>query len=424
MTSALVIAAADAPALETDLKALGVAIAGTSQAANLVRDAAQSGADAIVAWDTYPAAGLLAALDGLQQHAAMPVLLFTSDTSGATLSQALRCGVNAYVVNGYAPQRLRGLLQLAKARFDREAGWRSAHDDLAQRFEERKLVDRAKGILMRSRQIPEDEAFKMLRTAAMQEHLRLGLVSRKVIDAAREAQALNRCGQLRMLSQRIVKLYALQCAGARPGDAPVQQQASSERVAANLEHLAGSLPGDDLSDLLAGVVKAWHGLGADIAGPPRIERLAAVDGGAELLLQAADRLAMALQMSSRLAALGVVNLAGRQRMLSQRLAKQALIGTLLTGEPAQAAAAAAVQTVAEFESALRSLSQTALSSVAIRTDLELAAQQWQALLGGLRDAASDSGRLVIGTASEALLQLFERLTQAYEQGVQQLFEPR
>lgn len=107
MTSALVIAAPGAPALEADLNAVGIVTAAQTQPDDLIRSAARCGADLLVAWDPYPAQQLLPALAALQDHVALPVLLFTSDTDAATLSAALRAGVHAYVVNGYAPARLR-----------------------------------------------------------------------------------------------------------------------------------------------------------------------------------------------------------------------------------------------------------------------------------------------------------------------------
>jgi hypothetical protein len=76
---------------------------------------------------------------------------------------------------------------------------------LRTRMDERKWVDRAKGLLMSARGIGEDEAFGLLRGAAMHANLRLGEVSRSVIEAAQWADAINRAGQLRMLSQRLVR---------------------------------------------------------------------------------------------------------------------------------------------------------------------------------------------------------------------------
>src|SRR6185369_6331900 len=113
-----------------------------------------------------------------------------------------------------APNRLRALVHLALARFAHERQLRDALADVTSRFEERKLVDRAKGILMRARQVSEDEAFKVLRMASMHSNQRVGQVSQQVIAAAGIAESVNRAGQLRMLSQRVVKLYALRVADA------------------------------------------------------------------------------------------------------------------------------------------------------------------------------------------------------------------
>ena len=81
------------------------------------------------------------------------------------------------------------------------------------RFEERKSVDRAKGILMQARQVSDDDAFALLRSAAMRSKQRLGQLSQQIIQSAQSADALNRAGQLRMLSQRLVKLQLLRNAG-------------------------------------------------------------------------------------------------------------------------------------------------------------------------------------------------------------------
>lgn len=428
MTSVLLIAPPDAPDIAADLEALGIAIAGRSETRNLLRDALHAGVDLIVAWDAYPATGLLAALDTLQQHAALPVLLFTSDSDADTLAAALSAGVHAYVVNGYAPARLRGLLQLARARHEREALSRREHAALAERFEERKLVDRAKGILMRARQVDEDAAFRTLRAASMQEQQRVGQVARRIIDAARDAEAVNRAGQLRMLSQRLVKLYALACVDCDPGSdagvaAAAELAAGVRQVTDNFERLGQTLSRPTFGDLLDAALQAWNSLQAGLRRVPERVRLGEVDGAAERLLESAERLTHALEVASPLAALEVVNRAGRQRMLSQRLAKQALLAAL--GEETLAAQAAtdAVQTIASFEATLRHLSAAPLGSPELRAGLDRAADEWQHMLAGVRTAADADGRRALAQASDALLARFEALTAEYGRIAQQLFEP-
>src|SRR5205085_5482052 len=105
-------------------------------------------------------------------------------------ARGLDAGIDVYVVNGYAPQRLRPLIHLAKVRFAHEQRLRAELAEATHRYEERKLVDRAKGILMRARQLSEDDAFRLLRTASMQSNQRVGQVSQQLIAAASGAEAV------------------------------------------------------------------------------------------------------------------------------------------------------------------------------------------------------------------------------------------
>ena len=130
------------------------------------------------------------------------------------------------------------------------------------------------------------------------------------------------------------------------------------------------------------------------------------------MLQQADRLTAQLENAGLAAPLRVINLSGRQRMLSQRLAKLALLGWLLSAEAAGAARADAARTEAAFTTALAELEAIPLSSREIRADLGDARQQWQRMLHAVRAADSDAGIDELRSSSEALLELFERLTQA------------
>lgn len=421
--SVLLIAPADAPDLEADLLSLGVRVAARCGAADLLREALRLPSELIVvAWDAYPATGLLAALQSLQEHASRPVLLFTSDADADTLDEALRAGVHAYVVNGYAPARLRTLLQLARARHAHDAGRRRAYAELEARFEERKLVDRAKGILMRSRQVDEDEAFRLLRGAAMQEQQRVGQLAHRVIEAARDADAVNRAGQLRMLSQRLVKLQAMRTASAAAPETEQQLADGIAQVSGTLDHLGRALSRATFGDLVEGAVQAWKAMQPDLGRvAPIPAELVRLDASAERMLARADALTLALEVASPLATLGIVNRAGRQRMLSQRLAKQALIAALCDGEAAQRAAADAVRTVKEFEVTLDELRNAPLSSPATRVDLDAAASDWRRMLDGMRQSGDAAGRRLLVEASDALLERFERLTAEFGMLAQQLF---
>jgi hypothetical protein len=107
-------------------------------------------------------------------------------------------------------------------------------------------------------------------------------------------------------------------------------------------------------------------------------------------------------------------------MLSQRLAKQALLGVLLTDGDAERAQQAAHETMDAFEVALARLRAAPLSSEEIRAALDASTQAWHQLLSGAAQAGSEGGRAVLASASEGLLELFETLTDRYEHSLQVL----
>ncbi|MDJ0790153.1 MAG: ANTAR domain-containing protein [Myxococcota bacterium] len=120
-------------------------------------------------------------LDETQPH---PIVLFADESDEDSIRRAMRAGVAAYVVKGAQADRVRPVLEVAMARFREH---RALVDELAQvksTLKERKLVDRAKGILMEKRQLSEPDAYALLRKMAMDKSLRLADVARRVIDMA------------------------------------------------------------------------------------------------------------------------------------------------------------------------------------------------------------------------------------------------
>jgi two-component system, response regulator PdtaR len=421
--SALVVSSdpAGAAALSADLSGVGIHTLGAVGCDALVREAVRQAPDVVVCWEPTPADALFRAIETLAATTPQPVVLFTLDADVARIERALRAGIHEVVVNGHAAARLRSVLQTAIARFRHERELRDALADLTHRYEERKLVDRAKGLLMRVREVPEDEAFRLLRTAAMQHNLRLGQVAQQVIDGARSAESLNRAGQLRMLSQRIVKLQALQaCGDGDAADASRRLASSIERVEQTLALLERQLSGATFGDLLAAVAGPWRELKPLLQAGAAREALAGIDALAERLLAAAERLTAALEAAGGKPTLAVINLCGRQRMLSQRLAKQALLGALLGGEAAAQAQAAARETMEAFEAAMKRLREAPLSSDEIRAALDASTEAWHELLSGAAQAAGTAGREALARSSEALLELFETLTERYERSMQVL----
>jgi len=113
-----------------------------------------------------------------------PIVMFVDETDSESIRSAVRAGVAAYVVKGAAPERIRPVLEVACARFEHlqalEGELARAQSTLA----DRKLIERAKGILMEKRGLSEELAFQMLRNMAMKRGMRLADVARHVLAAA------------------------------------------------------------------------------------------------------------------------------------------------------------------------------------------------------------------------------------------------
>jgi response regulator NasT len=125
--------------------------------------------------------------DALQEFARLhertpcPIVVFTRDESPDAIWAAVAAGVSCYVVEGFAPGRIGPLVQVALARYAKECNIQAERDEAQAKLAERKLIERAKGILMRKRGIGEDEAYHMMRRLAMDQSLRLREVAERVI---------------------------------------------------------------------------------------------------------------------------------------------------------------------------------------------------------------------------------------------------
>lgn len=407
--------------LLSDLEAAGIQVLSViDERGNLVREVARHAPDLVICDDPLPDEALFKATQSIAEISPRPVLVFTTDSDAGHIARAVESGIHAYVVNGYGAHRLRALIHLAQARFRREQAQRDALQDLSSRFEERRLVDRAKGILMSARQVSDDDAFQILRTVSMHSNQRLGQVSQHIIHSARFAESVNRAGQLRMLSQRLIKLYLLRLAGVQAPASAERFQESMQRIDTNLALLGKNISKATFGDLLGQVVLTWTRLKNALQGEPEAAQMARIDDLAELLLLEAERLTGSLEHAGSVAPLHVLNMAGRQRMLSQRFAKYALLGVLGEAAYTPRCEAGMAESRAGFEQGLRYLNDIPLTTPDIRGALDSASLGWQQMLAGADAARSPAGQERLADASESLLEVFERLSAYYERSMQML----
>jgi len=156
----------------------------SSTAAALLDRVAAVAPDVIIIGIDSPTRDTLEQLSFVTRDRPRPIVLFTADRASETIQASLRAGVSAYIVAGMQPDRLKPILDVAVARFEQEQALRHELKDANDKLAERKLVERAKGLLMRDKGVAEDVAFRMMRKLAMDRNRRLADVAQQIIDIA------------------------------------------------------------------------------------------------------------------------------------------------------------------------------------------------------------------------------------------------
>ena len=116
------------------------------------------------------------------RDAPQPIVMFTNDSDTTHVKDAVAAGVSAYIVAGLAPQRIRPILDVAMARFQHEQALRAELADAKTELQDRKTIDRAKGVLMQRQGLSEQAAYEKLRKTAMDKGLKLGEVARRMLE--------------------------------------------------------------------------------------------------------------------------------------------------------------------------------------------------------------------------------------------------
>jgi two-component system, response regulator / RNA-binding antiterminator len=141
--------------------------------------------DVVIVDTDSPSRDTLENLCMVTESCPRPIVMFAHDAERSSIRKAVQAGVNAYVVDGLAPERISPIVETAMARFE---AFQAVKDELAQtrtKLSERKLIERAKGILMKEKSLSEDEAYRMLRKLAMDKNLPLGELAGQVVTVAK-----------------------------------------------------------------------------------------------------------------------------------------------------------------------------------------------------------------------------------------------
>ena len=138
--------------------------------------------DIILIQTDSPSRDTLEHLAVANQELPRPVVMFASKGDGPVVRRAMQAGVSAYIVDGLSTRRLKPVIEVAIARFEEYQELRRERDEVTRKLADRKVIERAKGVLMKARGYDEDAAYSALRKLAMDRGTSLIKVSAQVID--------------------------------------------------------------------------------------------------------------------------------------------------------------------------------------------------------------------------------------------------
>jgi response regulator NasT len=113
-----------------------------------------------------------------------PVAMFVDQADSASIQASVDAGVSAYIVDGLKKERIKSILDLCISRFNAFSRLQSELEQTRSALEERKVIDRAKGILMKAKNLSEEQAYALLRKTAMNENRKIAEIAQSVVTAA------------------------------------------------------------------------------------------------------------------------------------------------------------------------------------------------------------------------------------------------
>lgn len=119
-----------------------------------------------------------------QHRQAVPVIMFAEDQSTDTINKVIKAGVSAYIVDGFEAKRIKAIVDIAIARFKEQQALKQELEKTKNRLEERKDIDKAKALLIKTQGYSEEQAYHALRKLAMERSLTIGEMAKNVLAMA------------------------------------------------------------------------------------------------------------------------------------------------------------------------------------------------------------------------------------------------
>jgi response regulator NasT len=150
----------------------------------LARRIAEINPDVIVIDLENPNRDMLESFFQISRAVQRPIAMFVDRSDEASIEAAVEAGVSAYIVDGLKQERVRPILKMAISRFNAFARLSRELEETRGELENRKVIDRAKGLLMRSRGLSEEAAYELLRKTAMNQNRKIVEIAQSLITAA------------------------------------------------------------------------------------------------------------------------------------------------------------------------------------------------------------------------------------------------
>jgi two-component system, response regulator / RNA-binding antiterminator len=176
---------ARAAIVEEGLRAAGVArVVVIAETEDLLARLAEVSPDVVVIDLESPSRDLLEQMFHVSRAVERPVAMFVDQSDTAMMQAAVDAGISAYVVDGLKPERVKTIIDIAILRFNAFARLQRELSEAKNELADRKVIERAKGLLMQLKGLKEDEAYALLRRTAMNEKRKLADIARSIVTAA------------------------------------------------------------------------------------------------------------------------------------------------------------------------------------------------------------------------------------------------